>query len=211
MNIPQSLQFLVQKLSSDLFPSPDVTGFYGNSAEIYYLLHILIFLIAIPTSIFILIKSNISIKLKKFCTFFVLYIFLFINFIQIGGHFQYFSQEFQAAYNKTEIEKKTILMGASYIFAKECQKVLSTEKLPANLITDLDLSKGIGMTAQRQLAYYLYPKVNLRSHNQKENPIYLVYFFKKNAEQYIPSDYKIKYKYNKHNMLAIKKNYVDNF
>ncbi|MBP9853534.1 MAG: hypothetical protein KBD53_01555 [Candidatus Omnitrophica bacterium] len=47
--------------------------------------------------------------------------------------------------------------------------------------------------------------INIRAHNRQEQPDCLVYFYKLNAQQFIPDGYEIKYKFDEINMIAMKK------
>jgi len=215
-----SLIVLIIKFFSDLSPHPEITGFYGYSQNAYIFVYqeiisfILIILVFAYTTFFIR-KTNFRFKniihwSKNYILRLFFIVFLVVTIIQINQHFKYFLDIYKAYSNKTYAQKEMFIYGDSFYIAKVCQKILKNKRLTGKLITDVDLKKNYGMTFHRNISYLLYPTINFRAHNQKDQPDCILYFQKNDAEKYIPPGYKIKYKFNNKTILAIRKNHVRN-
>ncbi len=96
-------------------------------------------------------------------------------------------------------------------FSQGCHQFFKNERLKGKLITDLDITDDPGMIMRNEFAYLVYPTINIRSYDQQEEPDCLVYFYKFNAERFIPDGYEVQYKFDEENMIVMKKKSDGNF
>ncbi len=204
-NIPAIV--LAKNIPGFLFPYPHENGFYGDSAYAYciFALFILTFLCLIK---FLNVFHNIYTLLKKYHVFNIYYtmlaMILVITCLQTIQHTKYFSSIYSRFSTLNDIQKKRHLMGFAYDYAFLCRSYFKEGYYRGKLITDIDISKAVGMTLHRRLAYYLYP-IRIRSYRGVEEPDYLIYFQKKDAAALVPKNYVVRLKIDEENLFAIRK------
>ncbi len=90
---------------------------------------------------------------------------------------------------KTIEQKNLLIFGQLYAFSKTCQQLLPGRH-QAELITDFKIAKDPFMTAQRILAYHLYPNLSIRFNNKTPKDC-LILFYKTNPLSMVPDDYTV--------------------
>jgi hypothetical protein len=96
----------------------------------------------------------------------------------------------------------------TYRFAKYCKSILPGYHT-ADFFSDLNQDPPRdAMTAQRRLAYFLYPQIDVRVSRQQPRDC-LVLFYVKDAQKYVPPDYEIIGSYKKICHLAVRKDLLD--
>ncbi|MCK5012578.1 MAG: hypothetical protein KAS66_02060 [Candidatus Omnitrophica bacterium] len=140
-----------------------------------------------------------------------------LAFIQTVNFTRYLYSQSQAVRNKTTDEKKALIFGDSYTFARFCKKRLPGRH-NALLITDIDLHTTTGANTHIALAYHLFPitiQYNPRQRlimpdyvwdDPSASPIEaLVVFQKKNPEASVPGNFNIIGRFGSENLLAVRK------
>ncbi|MBP9853533.1 MAG: hypothetical protein KBD53_01550 [Candidatus Omnitrophica bacterium] len=146
----------IQSTLYGIFPHPDITGFYGNSHVIYFVIYTQIVLLTLLISFFKPLQKYFDPFLICFYHgwrnyFFSLFIFFFllISFTQISMHVRYFSNRYT----------RLVSFGPGYFnnstriknFANGCQQFFGKERLKGKLITDLDITDDPGMIMHKNL------------------------------------------------------------
>ncbi len=179
-----------------LFPPPNANGFYGQSDLIYSAIIFFIFCAFVMlTGMHSVVFLSAGQKCRPFriklymrdAAAVLLTVSLVIVSCQTAGHVRWFSKNVVHYSGMEETEKKRLIMGIPFEFARLCKMHMRDGYYNGRLITDMNLSTSQGMTLQRRLAYYLLP-IRIRFNPERQED-YLIYFDKRNAEDLLPDDY----------------------
>jgi len=129
-------------------------------------------------------------------------LFLCVTLLQCVGMTFVFSKGIQRFAGKSLDERERLFFGDILDFSQSSLALLPAG-CGATLVTDLDLSRDLGMTVQRALGFMLYP-IDIRGVKGSPEEC-LVLFGKENALEFIPSDYQVLLEYSSRDILAIKK------
>ena len=103
----------------------------------------------------------------------------------------------------TTAEKDREIFGTPYRYAVLCRDLLPGEHT-GRLVTDMDTGRDPGMFDSRILAYFLYPIDIRKIRGDKPADVLLIYE-KKDADKYVPDDYRIIESFDPGYLLAVKK------
>ncbi len=153
---------------------------------------------------FVRIKFHLqSIPFYRFVVVTTFLVYFLLMAFQTVNQLKNFIQEWDVFHERSKEERKLIIFGDIYTFAKYCQKLLPGYHR-SELITDLDTSRDPGMYMHRALAYHLYP-IDIRSVHADEPMDSVVIYHKKGARDFVPDGFAIKGIFNEYNILAVKK------
>ncbi|MCD4781800.1 MAG: hypothetical protein K8S27_14825 [Candidatus Omnitrophica bacterium] len=197
----------------DLFPEPNVNGFYNNSLYPYSILtwaliglYIFLKLGQYITGKFLTPQSRIRqsfLDCQIDLTYHLLGLLIVITLLQTWGHSKYF-KNIWGKYDRLSADKiKEQLIGLSFPFAELAKEYYIPGHQNGRLITDIDINKNPGSTIYRRLAYCLYPII-IRYNQTPPDPDYLIYFVVKDAASHVPEDYKIQLDLG-HSVIAVRK------
>ena len=130
-------------------------------------------------------------------------VLIWLVILQTINRVQLFRKELKL-FGGQSIEAKQSFIHLPYEFANYSVGQLSGRHR-CGFITDMDITRDPDMPRYRQLAYFLFPTIDIRD-VYKDRPIDCMVISRKNAAQHIPEGFEIKGVFNPSNILAVKKN-----
>ncbi len=185
----------------DIFYSNEhPNGFYAKSQYFYLAVYLLILF----SSFFYLFRSISSAAKGSILLRTVFVAFIVISIFQIVGRTRHIEKVISRKNHYLKnIDAGEYLFGFTYSLAVNFKKHLP-ERCNATVISDLDFNESMPMTLRSIFSYYMLP-VNIRSHDQKDNPDCVILFMKRNAKENVPEGYIISYQHDEKNLVAIRK------